>query len=105
MTCQSASTKLLLGVLWCAIACMGVCRAQETGNAVKSPAAETMAPYEQQIPGSNVSFEMVPIPAGTFLQGSKESAGDGESPQVKVEVPAFWIGKCEVTWAEYKLFM
>jgi formylglycine-generating enzyme len=102
MICQSAPAKLLFGILWSTIACEGSCWAEVPEIVAKPQAAEA---YERQIPGSTVSFEMVQIPAGTFLQGSKGDAPAGETPQVKVEVPAFWIGKCEVTWSEYKLFM
>ncbi len=67
-----------------------------------------MIPYEQTIPGTDVTFEMVPVPAGTFLLGSPPDEPHRESdegPQVKVDVSAFWIGKCEVTWAEYRAYM
>ena len=67
-----------------------------------------MVPYQETIPGTEVSFEMVPIPAGEFLLGSPASESDRddvEGPQVRVQVPAFWIGKCEVTWAEYHAYM
>lgn len=106
MTYRSASVKLLI-ILWGIFACAETSWAEVPVIAAKPQAAEAehMAPYQQQIPGSNVSFEMLPIPAGTYLQGSKDSEVAGESPQVNVEVPAFWMGKCEVTWAEYKLFM
>ena len=51
---------------------------------------------------------MVPIPGGEFTLGSPpEEAGrtEAEGPQVRVEVAPFWMGRCEVTWAEYKAFM
>lgn len=67
-----------------------------------------MVPYKETIPGTEITFEMVPIPAGSFLMGSPASeAGraEDEGPQVRVEVPAFWMGKCEVTWAEYRSYM
>ncbi|MEQ8210489.1 MAG: SUMF1/EgtB/PvdO family nonheme iron enzyme [Lacipirellulaceae bacterium] len=67
-----------------------------------------MVPYVVTIPGSDVKFEMVPIPGGTFLLGSSESEanrGDDEGPQVEIEVPPFWMAKTEVTWAEYRQFM
>src|SRR5262245_62083592 len=67
-----------------------------------------MIPYEVKIPGSDVKFEMVPIPPGKFKLGSpaNESGRNAdEGPQVEIEVPAFWMGKYEVTWAEYKYFM
>jgi formylglycine-generating enzyme len=67
-----------------------------------------MVPYREKIPGTEVSFEMVPVPGGEFLMGSpaKEAdRSDDEGPQVRVKVEPFWIGKCEVTWGEYRSFM
>lgn len=67
-----------------------------------------MVPYEQQIPGTNVSFEMIPIAGGEFLMGSpesEESRNEDEGPLVRVKVEPFWMGKCEVTWGEYHAFM
>jgi formylglycine-generating enzyme required for sulfatase activity len=67
-----------------------------------------MIPYTETLPGTGITFEMVPVPGGEFLMGSPESeaerAGD-EGPQVRIKVEPFWIAKCEVTWAEYKSFM
>lgn len=60
--------------------------------------------YQETIGETGVAFEMVPIPGGTFTMGSAEGeAGrdDDEGPQVEVTVAPFWMGKCEVTWAEY----
>ncbi len=67
-----------------------------------------MVPYEMTIPGTEVTFEMVPIPGGKFMMGSpdsEEDREDNEGPQFEVEVAPFWMGKYEVTWAEYKLYM
>ena len=67
-----------------------------------------MVPYIEKIPGTDVSFEMIPVPGGEFLMGSpaKEAhRNKDEGPQVRVKVEPFWIGKCEVTWAEYRSFM
>jgi formylglycine-generating enzyme required for sulfatase activity len=67
-----------------------------------------MAAYQQTIPGSTVMFEMVPIPGGQLPLGSPEDEaerGQGEGPQVDIEVAPFWIGRFEVTWAEYKMYM
>ena len=54
-----------------------------------------------------VSFDMLPIPGGTFLMGSPASEkgrSADEGPQHPVEVKPFWMGKCEVPWDEYDLF-
>jgi formylglycine-generating enzyme required for sulfatase activity len=71
----------------------------------ESPAE--MKPYAGAIPGTDVKFEMVPIPGGTFMMGSPESEpgrGPDEGPQHPVEVKAMWVGKYEVTWDEYDIF-
>ena len=67
-----------------------------------------LVPYEETIPGSDVTFQMVPVPGGSFLLGSPgDEVGreDTEGPQVEVAVSPFWMGACEVTWEEYKVFM
>ncbi len=61
--------------------------------------------YAVTIPGTNVTFEMIPVPAGSFSMGSPEDEagrGDDEGPQRIVNVSPFWIGKHEVTWGEYE---
>ena len=70
-------------------------------------AAAAVAPYTETIPGTNVSFDMVPVPGGTFTMGSPATEarrGEDEGPQVKVKVAPFWMGKLEVTWDEYDLY-
>lgn len=67
-----------------------------------------MVPYTETIPGTNVAFEMIPIPGGEFLLGSavgETSRNQDEGPQVKVRVAPYWIGKHEVTWGEYRAYM
>ena len=69
--------------------------------------AQKLSSYNQIIPGSTVSFDMVAIPAGEFLLGSSaQDAGHkaDEGPQKKVKINAFWMGKTEVTYDEYQLF-
>lgn len=71
------------------------------------PAAE-MKPYAEAIPGSKVQLEMVPIPGGFFTLGSPEDEKGrkpAEGPRFEVEVEPFWMGKYEITWAQYKKFM
>ncbi|HEX3799960.1 MAG TPA: SUMF1/EgtB/PvdO family nonheme iron enzyme [Verrucomicrobiae bacterium] len=75
------------------------------GNAA-SPAE--MKSYTETIPGTRVTFDMVPIPAGTFVMGSPESEAKrkaDEGPQRKISVSPFWMERCEVTWNEFELFM
>jgi formylglycine-generating enzyme required for sulfatase activity len=66
-----------------------------------------MKPYTNSIPGSDVTFEMVPIPGGEFVMGSPESEKShkpDEGPQHRVKISPFWMGKYEVTWEEYLIF-
>ncbi|MEQ8836356.1 MAG: SUMF1/EgtB/PvdO family nonheme iron enzyme, partial [Lacipirellulaceae bacterium] len=70
----------------------------------KSTAGKAMVPYLETIPGTEVSFEMLPIPAGKFTLGSPASEpgrSADEGPQVEINVEPFWMGKHEVTWGEY----
>ncbi len=73
-----------------------------------APALPTgIKPYTQKIPGSDTSFDMVPIPGGEFLMGSPEAEKDrtaDEGPQHRVEIKPFWMGKYEVTWEEYDIY-
>jgi formylglycine-generating enzyme required for sulfatase activity len=78
--------------------------------AAKAPPddANQMKPYTNTIPGTRVTFAMVPIPGGEFVMGSPQgeaSRKPDEGPQHKVKIPPFWMGKYEVTWNEYELFM
>lgn len=61
-----------------------------------------MVPYGTTIPGTRVSFDMVPVPGGTFRMRVQNGAlkPDRDS-EVEVTVGPFWIGRYEVTWAEY----
>ena len=45
-------------------------------ESVSRPTRGFMVAYKESIPGTDVSFEMVPIPAGSFLMGSPESEAD-----------------------------
>ncbi|MDE3166336.1 MAG: formylglycine-generating enzyme family protein [Acidobacteriota bacterium] len=61
------------------------------------------AAYKVTIPNTQVSYDMVPIPAGEFEMGSARKKD--EQPVHKVKVDAFWMQAHEVTWDEYRLFM
>ncbi len=56
--------------------------------------AQDLKSYQQVIPQTRVSFDMVAIPPGSFVFGQTK----------KAQVPAFWMGKTEVTYDEYQLF-
>ncbi len=61
--------------------------------------------YEERIPGTSVSFQMVAVPGGTFLMGSPETEeyrDPDEGPAHEVTVSPFWMAKVEVTWDEFE---
>jgi len=64
--------------------------------------------YNQKIADIDYKLEMVAIPAGTFNMGSpnyeKNRLAD-EGPIHKVKIDSFWIGKFEITWDIFELFM
>lgn len=69
---------------------------------------ENFEDYKQVIPGSQVEFEMIAIHGGDFIMGSPESEtgrNADESPAHKVQVRPFWMGKHEITWDEFELFV
>ena len=64
-------------------------------------------PYVETIPGTAVTFEMVPIVGGAFRMGSpptEKGRTADEGPQHEVKIAPFWMGKLEVTWDEYDKF-
>lgn len=79
-----------------------------SGFLVKSSQNQSFESYKQEIPNTNLFFEMVPIPAGEFLMGtSADEYGheEDESPQRKVSIDAIWMGAHEVTWDIFELFL
>ncbi|NEO46514.1 MAG: formylglycine-generating enzyme family protein, partial [Moorea sp. SIO4A3] len=63
------------------------------------------ARYFTEYLGNGVNLEMVYIPAGSFVMGSPESekGSDGnERPQHQVRVQAFFLGKYQVTQAQWR---
>jgi formylglycine-generating enzyme required for sulfatase activity/tRNA A-37 threonylcarbamoyl transferase component Bud32 len=77
-----------------------------TGNIINRRNAS--AKYFTEDLGNGVFLEMVEIPGGTFIMGSPASeAGrySSESPQHQVTVPSFYMGKYELTQAQYQVIM
>ncbi len=109
----SGPSWLVQGGRWAVFGIAIVAASTGSGFAAdKNPDAEAktdkeMKAYKQAIPGTEVTFEMLPIPSGEFLLGSPESEAGrqmDEGPQVKVKIEPFWMGKYEVTWNEYDIW-
>lgn len=66
------------------------------------------AKYFTEDLGNGVTLEMAEIPGGEFLMGSpadEKERRDSESPQHKVTVKPFFMGKFTVTQAQYQAIM
>jgi len=63
--------------------------------------------YTETIPGTDVNFEMVAVPGGSFMIGSPENEPlrkQDEGPRHEVALSPFWIGETEVTWNEFRAY-
>ena len=66
-----------------------------------------MKPYTDAIPGTELTFKMIPIKGGKFMMGSPDSEPGrhaDEGPQVEVEVLPFWMEEHETTWQHFQQF-
>ncbi|WP_245795529.1 formylglycine-generating enzyme family protein [Arenibacter nanhaiticus] len=63
--------------------------------------------FTENIPATDISFDMVLIPEGSFMMGSPASEPNrkaDEGPVKEVTLDAFWMGKYELTWDVFELF-
>jgi formylglycine-generating enzyme required for sulfatase activity len=117
---RTAAVAILLAGLSCPGICSATVVAEDTpGVSLGSerPAGDGpmvpieggwMVAYDERIPGTEITFRMIPVPGGTFRMGSPVDEADrsaDEGPVFEVKVEPFWIGRYEVTWGEYKTYM
>jgi formylglycine-generating enzyme required for sulfatase activity len=63
--------------------------------------------YTEVISGSDISFNMIVIPEGTFTMGSPDNEpcrSDDEGNPRQITISRFWMGEIEVTWREFDFF-
>lgn len=70
--------------------------AQKTTVTV-APLPEDMKAYTDTIPGTLITFDMVPVPGGTLTLETPEG------PET-VEIKPFWISRTETTWDEFDVY-
>lgn len=86
-----AAASLLLAFGGCASA-GGVAAGQEPSPGIDDTAAAWDGEaYVQELPGTTVGLEMVPVPAGTVELSTPEGTSE-------VEVGPFWMSRIEVPW-------
>jgi formylglycine-generating enzyme required for sulfatase activity len=69
---------------------------------------EEMQEYTELIEHTDAKIEMVPIKGGEFLMGSPDDEAERkphEGPQHTVKIDPFWMGKYEITWDAYEVWM
>lgn len=96
--------------------CSSLCAGEVPGLVKVKPASgpcveidgQYMVPYTVTIPGTDLKFEMIPVPGGEFLMGSPDSEPGHqatEGPQIRVKTRPFWMQKNEISWADYEAYM
>ncbi|MGB9587277.1 MAG: SUMF1/EgtB/PvdO family nonheme iron enzyme, partial [Armatimonadota bacterium] len=71
------------------------------------PLPESAESVTITLPDGKTKMELIRIPAGSFIMGADHTTGcaqDDEFPCHKVTLDSYWIGKYEVTNAQYKAF-
>ena len=61
--------------------------------------------YIEELPGSDLYIELVPIPSGTYMMGSENPEDANAYPQREVSVNGFWMSSKEITWDLYRAFL
>jgi formylglycine-generating enzyme len=98
-----------LGAAACGVGLAYLGQSSEAADAPQTNAQPTeFKSFTQNLPGTDVKFEMLPIPGGKFMLGSPETEKrrkNDEGPQVEVTIEPFYMGKYEVTWELYTEYL
>jgi formylglycine-generating enzyme len=68
---------------------------------------DKFANFNEKIPGSTISFNMIAIQGGKFKMGSPDNEPcrrPDEGPVKEVEISSFYMGEVEVSWSEFLAF-
>ncbi|OUL19416.1 peptidase C14, partial [Nostoc sp. T09] len=79
----------------------------EKGQVIKRDSHKQAKFFKEDL-GNGITLEMVSIPGGSFKMGSpsgEKGRSSSESPQHHVNVPAFFMGRFEVTQEQYQQVM
>jgi len=78
----------------------GSSQSQGTNDSFTSE-PENFEGYIQEIPDTDHTFEMTPVPGGTLQLGETNDNADG----LNVDISPFWMGSHEVTWNLYEVYL
>ena len=85
----------------------GITSSENAEIYTESTPVTSFANYSEKIPGTNLTFEMIAIPAGQFIMGSPKKEPlrkPDEGPAHPVKLSRFFMAKVEVSWNEYLEF-
>jgi formylglycine-generating enzyme required for sulfatase activity len=112
MTASILTIRRLACAALVGVTCATLVSAQERSilplPEAEAKAAKEMKPYAELIEHTEAKIDLVPIPGGKFLMGApkdEEGSKDDERPQHEVEIAPFWMGKYEITWDAYEVWM
>ena len=74
----------------------------------EAKSADEMKPYTELVEHSRAKIPLLPIQGGRFLMGSaadESERNQDEGPQHQVSISPFWMGKYEITWDVYEVWM
>ncbi|TWT42577.1 formylglycine-generating enzyme family protein [Botrimarina hoheduenensis] len=80
------------------------------GLVIPTPKGHMVA-YNQTLPGSEATIEMVPVPGGVVrisvapFDAEDATATPEEESYIEVELAPYWISRHEITWEAYWQFM
>ncbi|TWT73924.1 formylglycine-generating enzyme family protein [Allorhodopirellula solitaria] len=80
----------------------------DVGPSVELENGLFMVPYTAKIPGTDITFEMIPVPGGEFTMGTpvdNEERSKAEGPTVELKVDPMWVARTETRWDMYKEYM
>ncbi len=105
-------TAFLLLLLLILSSCGMLSNSSDTDLEIPESAIEIVinpdfAAYSKEIPGSNVTIDMVPVQGGTFTMGrasGEVGKSPHEGPQRQVNIDSFWMTSHEISWEQYELF-
>ncbi len=81
-------------------------RNMRRGSTERLPGGEEIPLYLFPLPGGAGDMELVHVPAGDFIMGTDDAgAEDPAKPRHSCSMEhAYWIGRNDVTWAQYRAF-
>jgi formylglycine-generating enzyme required for sulfatase activity len=91
---------IVLGA-WCLGSSTSAARTEQAATATRHQS------YTESVPGTKIQFEMVAIPAGTFVMGSpagEPGRAADEGPAHTVRIAPLWVARTETTWDQYDPF-